>query len=329
MSSETPEESRNASGEERPASSDALESSGDQQDPESADETTADLAAQVELLAEENRRLRAEYVRARQTTYRRTALGLFVVGALAVLGAVAFPHSSDVLFALGGTGLFAGVLTYYLTPEQFVAAETGERVYAALAATGAELVAELGLQDDRVYAPVRTTDDAFADVRLFVPNRSDFAVPDREQLDSLFVVTERERERGVSLSPTGGGLYREFESSMVEDLPERPTDLASQLADALVEGFEIAESAAAGGEPGGDDRERGSAGGRVTVEVAGSVYGPVDRFDHPVASFLAVGMAVNLDAPVSLNVTPDEDGRADYFVTCEWDPETVAASGEE
>ena len=92
-------------------SSDALESTGGQQDPESADETTADLAAQVELLAEENRRLRAEYARARQTTYRRTALGLFAVGALAVLGGVAFPHSSDVLFALGGTGLFAGVLT--------------------------------------------------------------------------------------------------------------------------------------------------------------------------------------------------------------------------
>jgi hypothetical protein len=310
-------------------SSDALESTDDDRDPESPDETIADLTAQVELLAEENRRLRTEYVRARQNAHRRTALGLFVIGALAVLGGVAFPRSSNVLFALGGTGLFASVLTYYLTPEQFVAAETGERVYAALAATGEELVAELGLRDDRVYAPVRATDDAVADVRLFVPNRSDFAVPDREQLDSLFVVTERERERGVSLSPTGGGLYREFESSMVEDLAERPTDLAVQLADALVEGFEIVESASAGGDPEGGEREQGSAGGRVTVEVAGSVYGPVDRFDHPIASFLAVGMAANLDAPVWLDVTPDEDGPADYFVTCGWDPEVVESQEQE
>lgn len=284
-----------------------------------ADETRADLAAQVELLAEENRRLRDEYVRARQHAHRRTALGLFAVGALALAGALAVPDSRTVLLALGGTGVFAGILTYFLTPQQFVAAEVGERVYAAFAATGAELVAELGLQDDRVYAPVRATDEAFADVRLFVPSRSDFLVPNRDRLESLFVVTGQERERGVSLSPTGGGLYREFESSMVDDLAERPADLADQLADALVEGFELAESATAEADPDG---------GRVTVEVAGSVYGRVDRFDHPVASLVAVGMAANLDAPVSVEVTTVESGPADYFVTCEWNPEAVEVAGE-
>ena len=311
----------------------------------SEDERAADLAAQVELLAEENRRLRSEYVRARQTTHRRTALGLFAIGAVAVLGALALSQSRDVLFALGGTGLFAGLLTYYLTPEQFVAADTGERVYAALAATGAQLVAELGLQDDRVYAPVsRTTaggvneaarsgevagagqaaevDEAGGQsdvagtgslgVRLFVPARSEFAVPDPGELDSLFVVTGTDRERGVSLQPTGGGLYREFESAMVEEVAERPADLAAQLADALVEGFELVESASADVDP---------EGGRVIVEVAGSVYGAVDRFDHPAASFFAVGLAANLDRPVSLDVTPVEDGPTDYFVTCEWDGE--------
>jgi hypothetical protein len=302
-------------------SSDSLESeeSAAESDPESPSdaETVADLAAQVELLAEENRRLRTEYVRARRTTHRRTAFGLFAVGALAVLSAVALPQSRDVLFALGGTGLFAGLLTYYLTPERFVAAETGERVYAALAATGAELVTELGLQDDRVYVPVHATDDGGAGVRLFVPNRSDFAVPDRDELDSLFVVTENDRERGVSLSPTGGGLYREFESTMVEATGDRPTALAAQLADALTEGFERVESASADADP---------EGGRVTVEVAGSVYGPVDRFDHPVASLLAVGLAAALDRPVSLSVTPVEDGPADYYVTCEWDGDAALSA---
>jgi hypothetical protein len=284
-----------------------------------ADESRADLAAQVELLAEENRRLRDEYVRARQNAHRRTALGLFAVGALALAGALAVPDSRTVLLALGGTGVFAGILTYFLTPQQFVAAEVGERVYAAFAATGAELVAELGLQDDRVYAPVRTTDEGFADVRLFVPSRSDFLVPNHDRLKSLFVVTGQERERGVSLSPTGGGLYREFESSMVDDLAERPADLADQLADALVEGFELAESATMDADPDG---------GRVTVEVAGSVYDRVDRFDHPVASLVAVGMAANLDVPVAVEVTTVESGPADYFVTCEWDPDAVEATGE-
>ena len=280
------------------------------------DETAADLAAQVELLAAENRRLREEYVRARQTTHRRTALGLFAVGALAVLGALALPGSRDVLLALGGTGLFAGVLTYYLTPERFVAAETGERVYAALAATGAQLVAELGLRDDRVYVPVGETG---AGVRLFVPSRSAFAVPPRDELDSLFVVTDDDRERGVSLSPTGAGLYREFESAMVGTVEEHPAALADQLADALAEGFELVESASADADP-----ERG----RATVEVAGSVYGPVDRFDHPVASLFAVGLAATLDRPVSLDVTPAEDGPADYFVTCEWDADGVEYASE-
>lgn len=332
-------------------------------------ESMADLAAQAELLAEENRRLRAEYVRARQTTHRKTALGLFAIGALAVLGAVAFPGSRTVLFALGATGLFAGVLTYYLTPEEFVAAETGERVYAACAATGTELVGELGLADDRIYAPVRTgnggvadgaaaagvaadgaaadgaaadgaaanaavadgaaadgaaaagvvADGTVADVRLFVPSRSDYVVPDAEELESLFVVTDRERERGVSLSPTGGGLYHEFESAMVEEVAKRPSDLADQLADALAEGFELVESARADTDP-----ERG----RLTVEIAGSAYGAVDRFDHPVASLLGVGVAANLDGLVSVSVMAAEEGPADWFVTCEWDPEEVESVGD-
>lgn len=274
------------------------------------DADPGDLAAQVELLAEENRRLREEALHARRSTFRRTAAGMVAVGALAASGAVAFPGARNVLFALGGIGLFAGVLTYYLTPERFVAAETGEGVYTAVATTGAELVAELGLQDDRVYAPGRTPDEGVADVRLFVPNRPEFAVPDAETLESLFVVTDDDRERGIAPTPTGGSLYREFESSMVGEVAERPADLAAQLADALVEGFELADSARA---------EVDSDGGQVRVEIAGSVYGPVGRFDHPVASLFGVGLAAALDAPVSLDVTPVEDGPADYVVTCEWD----------
>jgi hypothetical protein len=280
-----------------------------------AAEGREELLAQVELLAAENRRLREEYVRSRLTTHRRTALGLFAVGALAALGGLALPGSRTVLFALGGTGLFAGLLTYYLTPEQFVAAGTGERVYASLAATGAELVGELGLQDDRVYAPANGTAE-FGGVRLFVPQQPDYAVPAADDLDSLFVVSDHDRARGVALPPSGGALFREFETGMTDEVSEAPEDLAVQLADALAEGFELVETAAADADPDG---------GRATAEVAGSVYGSVDRFDHPVASFFAVGLTATLDAPVRAAVTPDEDGPADYFVTCEWDPEDVAS----
>ncbi|WP_246045675.1 hypothetical protein [Halorussus ruber] len=284
----------------------------------SDEERTADLAAQVELLTEENRRLRGEYVRARQTTYRRTALGLFAVGALAVLGALALPESRTVLFALGGTGIFAAVLSYYLTPERFVAAETGERVYSALAATGDDLAAELGLQDDRIYVPTGASDDPFAGVRLFVPQHGEFDLPDADSLSALFVAEDDEFERGVSLSPTGGGLYREFETSMADEIPDDPGSLGEGLADALAEGFELVESAAT---------DADAADGRLTVEVSGSAYGDVDRFDHPVASLLAVGMAANLDAPVSLDTrAASDDSSADYLVTCEWNPDAAAFS---
>ncbi|UPV76651.1 hypothetical protein M0R89_19155 (plasmid) [Halorussus limi] len=275
------------------------------------EERAEDLAAQVELLSEENQRLREEYVRARRSDYRRTAAGLLAVGLVAVVGALAFPSARAVLFALGGTGVFGALLTYYLTPERFIAAETGERVYRAVAATGAALVGELGLRDDRVYAPARATGDEFSNVRLFVPQRRDYAVPDPAELDSLFVVTDDERERGVSVPPTGGSLHREFESAMADELAASPVGVASQLTDALVEGLELVERAA----PETDPEE-----GRLTVEVSESAYGPLDRFDNPVVSFLAVGLADALDAPVAVDVT-ETDGRADYFVTCEWDPE--------
>src|SRR6056297_1534343 len=285
----------------RPGESDddPRNSSADERTESDPEEHAEDLAAQVELLADENQRLREEYVRAKKSDYRRTAAGLLGVGLVAVVGAVAFPSAREVLFALGGTGVFGALLTYYLTPEQFIAAETGERVYRAVAATGAALVGELGLVDARVYAPARETGDEFANVRLFVPQHSDYAVPVRDELDSLFVVTADERERGVSLPPTGGSLYREFESSMADELAASPAGVAAQLTDALVETLELAESARP---------ETDAENGLVRVEVSGATYGPLDRFDDPVVSFLAVGLTDALDAPVAVEVTPAADG---------------------
>ena len=291
------------------------DSDGDDDRPEpDPRERAEDLAAQVELLADENERLREEYVRARKSDYRRTAAGLLGVGLVAVGGALAFPAAREVLFALGGTGVFGALLTYYLTPAQFISAETGERVYRAVAATGAQLVGELGLQDARVYAPARATGDEFADVRLFVPQRRDYAVPNPDALDSLFVVTTDERERGVAVPPTGGSLYREFDSSMADDLAGSPAGLAAQLTDALVETLELAESARS---------ETDAGNGLVRVELSGTAYGPLDRFDDPVVSFLAVGLADALDAPVEVEVTPEETGD-EFVVTFEWDPERAA-----
>lgn len=275
----------------------------------------AELAAQIDLLAEENRRLRREYARARRSQYRRTALGLVGLGLLAVGGAAVFPEARTVLLALGATGLFAGLLTYYLTPEQFIPARVGERVYAALAANGAVLAADLGLADERVYVPTGDPDDP---VRLFLPQHEDYEVPDGDALGDVFVVTGDERARGVSLKPTGQALFGEFERALAGPLSDDPGTLAEQLADALVEQFELVDSTrvdAAVDDEGEDGDGRG--GDRVTVGVSGSAYGAVDRFDHPVASVLATGLVHGLDAPVAVDVTPGDD-RTDYLVTATW-----------
>jgi hypothetical protein len=282
------------------------ETDADSAPAETAD--TTELTAQLEVLTEENRRLREEYARAQRTQYRRTALALAAVGTVAVLGGALFPDSRTVLFALGGTGVFAAVLTYYLTPEQFIAAEVGEGVYSALAETGSALIEELGLQDEEIYVPGPETADDPA-VRLFVPQHTEFTLPDSEALDSMFVITDAESERGVAVHPTGGPLFREFERTLSGDLHDETDLLAEQLSDGLVEQFELVESATP--EIEGSDE-------RVSVGLSGSAYGSVDRFDHPVASFLGVGFAAGLDCPVTVETTTVDDDRADYLVTCSW-----------
>lgn len=270
--------------------------------PEDAQEES--LVAEVEVLREENRRLREEFARARRTQYRRTAITLAGIGVLAGIAGVLFADARTVLFALGGTGVFFGVLVYYLSPEQFISADVGRRVYEALAQNEAATVAELGLQNDRVYVPVG---DSVEDVRLFVPQRSEYELPDAEALADTFVVPDEPAGRGLALEPTGGPLAVDFRQAAT-DVVDDPTAIAPALADALVEQFELVASA---------DSDVDPEAGRLTVGVTESVYGSVDRFDHPVASFLAVGLASALDTPVTTKVSTGDD-RVDYLVTCQW-----------
>lgn len=279
------------------------------------DETIADLSAQLEVLSEENQRLRKEYARARRTRYRRTALALAAVGIVGILGGLALPESRTVLFALGGTGLFTAVLTYYLTPEQFISAAVGEGIYSALARTETALVNELGLQDEQVYVPTAGGAGEQA-ARLFVPQQSAFDVPDHSALESLFVVTAAESERGVAIHPTGEPLFSEFERTLSGPLSDEPELLATQLTDGLVEQFELARSATV-------EFDEGGAG--LTVAIDGSAYGAVDRVDHPIVSFLGVGLAVGLDLPVTVESIRADDDRAEYLVACSW-PDAEANS---
>ncbi|WP_324666123.1 MFS transporter [Haloarcula sediminis] len=273
---------------------------------------SATLRTQLELLEEENDRLREEYVRARQNQYRRTALAFGGLGVVAALGGILFPAAQTVLFALAGTGAFLAVLTHYLTPEQFLPASLGGTIYGALAANEGAIVAELGLRDERVYVP---TDDG---VRLFVPQHAEYVIPDAEALADVFVVTSDTNPRGLSLEPTGDGLADEFERAVTGEPGTDADTIATQAGDALVEQFELVESATTDVDP---------SGGRVTVAVAGSVHGDITRFDHPVVSFLGSVTARRLGAPVTAeSKSTDEDDS--YRITLTWNPIDESGAGD-
>lgn len=271
-------------------------------EPGVADDDRLELAARLDLLEEENRRLRTEYARAKQSTYRRTAYGLFAVGMFTFLAGLLLPDGREVLFVLGATGLFGGVLTLYLTPTRFVAADVGERVYTAMTANYTEIADHLGLTGTQVYLPGENRA-----AHLYLPQSTEYERPD---LDEGPFVAHPSR-RGLLLEATGALLFDEFERTVTGPVATRPDQLATQLAEAVVEQFELAD---------GIDADIDRANTRLTFRVTGSALGDVDRIDHPLASFLASGCAAALETPVILDVESTTE-RADWLVTLRWDSE--------
>lgn len=285
----------------------AREPSADESAQVASDDDEATLKMRLSVLEEQNARLRNAYGEVKRTRHRRTAFGLLALGLLATGGGLVFPNSRNVLFALGGTGLFASVLTYYLTPERFIAASVGEKVYSALVESRTELTAELGLADVSVYVPPA---DEGRSVRLFVPEYTDYDLPD--DVERTFVTADG-RSRGVAFAPTGAGLYEEFEHALAIPLGERPGELAEQVADAVVEQFELAAAVRT---------DLDESGGRAIFEVADSAFGRVDRFDHPIPSLAAVGLARAVGRPVEVETAPAaDDSRGEFLITCRWEPD--------
>ncbi|POG55591.1 hypothetical protein [Haloferax marisrubri] len=269
------------------------------------DETDADRAELADL-RRENARLRQRYEALRRGRYRQTAVALAALGVAGLLGGALFPPVRETLVVLGAIGLFAAAVTRYLSPERFIPVGVGSSVFGAHASNHAAVVDELGLQDVAVYVP----DADRGDVRLFVPEHRGYALPDAEALRDTFVVTDDDLARGVAFDPSGGGLFDEFERSLDGPLGDDPETLARQATDALVELFELAETATA---------ETDAADGRLTVRVEDCRFASAETFDTPVASFVAVVVARGLDAPVVTEVAAGEE--MDFAVTCRWDVE--------
>jgi hypothetical protein len=121
--------------------------------------------------------------------------------------------------------------------------------------------------------------------------------------------------RGVTFRPVAATLVAAYRDAATEPPAETSDELTEQLADALVEQFDVASSVSV---------ESVEPDGGVTVAVRGSTFGGPDRFDHPAGSFLAAGLATGLGRPVRMETVP-ASGSADLLVRCQ--PVSTAGSG--
>ncbi|KAA9397839.1 hypothetical protein Har1130_06880 [Haloarcula sp. CBA1130] len=264
------------------------------------------LEAELEVVREENRRLRESYAHAKRATFRRTATGFFAVGGLSLIASFVFPTLQTIFIAFGGTGVFAGIVTFYLTPERFVSASVSDTVFDTLADVEQHLIRELELQTEAVYVP--TTARPETNACLFVPQHVEYAVPDPEQLGDLFVTSGTEAEQGISLCPTGDRLYAEFAETMSGKFGSDPDAIATQLAAALSEQFELVDDTTI--ETDGENRT-------ASIAIDNPAFGDIHQLDHPIVSLLAVGFATGLGRPVTVDTRDDE--RFSAVVTVSWD----------
>ncbi|QCC50368.1 hypothetical protein [Halapricum salinum] len=241
--------------------------------------------------------------------YRLTAVGLFLLGsaagALAIVGPSDGPR--DVLTAFAGVGLFGALLLFFLRPSATSATDPVEEVYRAYAANADALARNVDLGERRVYAPTTYATEGFTAVALTVPTEERERVSIDRNRRPVFGTADHDDWSAITLYPTGAALFDAFEGMVVADLSTDPVELATQLADGLVLGLELVEAV----EP-DVDIETGTA----TIDVVDPRFGSLEQFDHPVASFLAVGFALSLDVPVTVETESDR-------VVCRWPSDEV------
>jgi len=269
---------------------------GDEQSPNDAEdgedafepsERISELETLVDALQAENERLRADYDRARSVSHRKTALALAAIGTVAVLGGAVFPEVRAVLFATGATGLFGAVMTRYFTPARVLPVSVSESVYDAATTTLAGLRDELGLQPITVYVPVGDR------TRGFMPRDRDFEPP--ENVAHAFLGDDAVSQ-GVSFAPSGQQLARETDRIRVTNAPDTALEAAEQVADSLVEHFEVADRITV---------EKGTTSRELLVEADEPAFGSLTRLDHPIVSALGCAAAQCVDEPVIIDSTED------------------------
>lgn len=194
-------------------------------------------------------------------------------------------EAQDVVFALGGTALLTSLLTYLLATTA-VPASVAETTYTTLSANFRALASDTGYRETRTYVPSK---DGY-DVHLLVTKGEDGAANPGSR-DGLYV------------EPSGASMFRDLGEEAVRGDAGMALDA---LAEAAVHRFELAEKASGETEDGG-----------ATLHVTGSAYGSPGGFNHPLTSFVAVGIASHLGEEVRVSDVRKGDGT-DYAVVYRW-----------
>ena len=216
-------------------------------------------------------------------------------GVVSILGGGFASDPRQVLFALGITGLFAGLLTYLVTPRHFVHATTADQLHDVLVKNLAIHVPCVERQCERTYIPQDEQEPGDGCVLLFFS-------------------CEDEHQPGVSVYPTGDALLGELVDHARMIISDSPAELSRQIADGLENGLELVEDATCVVDP--LDRS-------ATVQIEGSVVGTIGQFDDPVTSFVGTAFAFGLDQPTKVTVHDAENDRV--TISCQWmDKDNIA-----
>ena len=268
------------------------------------------LASQVEDLESELESLRFRYPVDRQFRRRRVAVSLGLIGMVFYASTWYFPELEELLLILSGTGLFASILMYYLTPGRLIPAAYSERIFDPLLSNQADVLDELGLQDIHIYVPIPPDEDDRPNVMVFTPQFEDYELPPASSLQYRFVGSDGDSYQGVSFRPSAIQLIEDFKSALSTDLSSNPTQLAAQLLDGLENDFEIIDSAQEDVYPNE---------GRAVFRLSKPYYNAIETFDNPIVSFLGTGLAQGLDKGIRVDANKaSQDEFGNYTISCEW-----------
>lgn len=215
------------------------------------------------------------------------AVGFLIVAAGAIAGAVVAPEFGDVLVALAGTGVYGAILFIALTGRRYVPASVSRSIYEALSENEATMASESGFDGGFRYVPGDSPAD---EVRLAALRTEEHQTSSTLTSDD----TPADAPSALFLKPTGSELFAEFEASY-GDLPENPEEVIETLVEVARDEFELADSLTI---------KRESRDSLATLRVTGSVVGDTTHIDHPLQSFVSVGLVKTIGKPISAESRP-------------------------